>query len=186
VWVTYRPDMPKYSTGSGGSGGDGGACELCGAESGSLRRATVAGAELLVCSDCAPHGSGGSGSGGSDGRDRSRGNADADDEDRNRKREAARNAARVYDAATGDSEHWEEEGTDYEDDRLPYLVSEYGDRVESGRQAVGLTVEELAERVDADADDVLAVEQNRAARAGVGGSVVRHIEEELEVTLVDE
>lgn len=171
MWVTYAADMPKYSTGSSGGGGDGGACELCGGDGGSLRRATVAGAELLVCSDCAPHGSENSGDG---------------DDGRNRERETARNAARVYDAATGDSEHWEEEGTDYEDDRLPYLVSSYGERVEDGRQSVGLTVEELAEQIDVDDDDILAVEQNRAARAGVGGSIIRRIEKELDLTLVDE
>ena len=47
--------MAKYST--GGVGGDsGGACELCGAEGRELRTATVAGARLEVCEECAHHG----------------------------------------------------------------------------------------------------------------------------------
>ena len=48
--------MAKYSTGSGGGGDSGDACELCGKETGDLRRANVAGADLLVCGSCAPHG----------------------------------------------------------------------------------------------------------------------------------
>ena len=36
--------MAKYSTGSGGGDDDGDACELCGHETSSLQRATVAGA----------------------------------------------------------------------------------------------------------------------------------------------
>jgi ribosome-binding protein aMBF1 (putative translation factor) len=174
--------MAKYSTGGGGGGGDGESCELCGRDTANLRTANVAGAELLVCSDCAPHGESGrrSGGGSRDGGDRT----DADEP--NRKKRAAQNAARMYDAGRGDSRHWEEEGTDYEKDRLPYLVRDYGERAEAARQDAGLTVEELAAALDADEDDVLAVEQGRAARAGVGGSTVRRIEEHLDVTLVEE
>jgi ribosome-binding protein aMBF1 (putative translation factor) len=177
--------MAKYSTGSGGGDDDGDACELCGHETSSLERANVAGANLLVCSDCAPHGepSGGrrSGSGSSDG---SGPRTDADEP--NRRKRAARNAARIYDASRGNTKRWEEEGTDYESDRLPYLVSGYGDRVEAARQDAGLTVAELAAELGADEDDVLAVEQGRATRAGVGGSLVRAVEERLGVDLVDE
>ncbi len=172
--------MPKYSTGNAGGGGDADACELCGREGTSLQRATVAGADLLVCSNCAPHGestgagnqSGESGGGGTDERDR--------------KRRAAQRQARVYDAATGDSTRWEEEGTDYEEDRLPYLVREYGEQAEQARQDAGLTVEELADQLGVEQDDVLAVEQGRAARANVGGSVVRALQERLDVKLVED
>jgi len=188
--------MTKYSTGSSGGGGEGDACELCGRETGSLERAEVAGAALLVCSNCAPHddsagrggGSGRSGRGGGGGG--SRGGADSgsrtDGNEPNRKKRAARNTARIYDASRGNTDRWEREGTDYEEDRLPYLVSGYGERVESARQDAGLTVEELAADVEAFADDVLAVEQGRATRAGVGGSVVRALEERLGVGIVDE
>ncbi len=174
--------MAKYSTGGGGGGGDGESCELCGRDSGSLRKANVAGAELLVCSECAPHGDDDRRSG-SDGR-RDRGQR-RDDESTRTKR-AAQNAARMYDAGRGDSTHWEESGTDYEEDRLPYLAGGYGERAETARQDAGLTVEELAAELDVSEDDVLAVEQGRASRAGVGGSVVRAIEERLAVELVDE
>jgi hypothetical protein len=47
--------MPKYSTGSSGGSDGGDACELCGSETSSLQRANVAGADLLVCSECQPH-----------------------------------------------------------------------------------------------------------------------------------
>ncbi len=187
--------MAKYSTGSGGGGGDGGACELCGRESSNLQRANVAGAQLLVCSNCRPHddarkgrggsgsrgggGSGGGSPGGSSGGPSGGGAA-------NRKKEVARKQAKVYDAATGDSTRWEKEGTDYEKDRLPYLVSGYDDRAVEARREAGLTVEELAVELEVDEDDLLAVEQGRAARAGVGGSVVRAIEDRLDVELVDE
>jgi ribosome-binding protein aMBF1 (putative translation factor) len=170
--------MAKYSTGGGGGSDDGGACELCGRETSKLRRANVAGASLLVCPDCAPH---------DDTSERDRGGSDGrDDEPRNRKKRAARNAARVYDASRGDSKHWEREGTDYESDRLPYLRSGYDRLVESARQEAGLQVSELATELEVEEDDLLAVEQGRAARAGVGGSVVRKLEERLGVRLVEE
>ena len=187
--------MAKYSTGGGGGGDDGDACELCGRETTDLKRATVAGAKLLVCSDCRPHddagnapsGHGGSsgGSGGSSGG--SSGGASSESTGtESRKKEIARKQAKMYDSATGDSKHWEEGGTNYESDRLPYLVSGYGETVAEARQDAGLTVEELAEELDVDEDDLFAVEDGRAATAGVGGSVVRALEERLGVEIVDE
>lgn len=173
--------MTKYSTGREGGGGDGDACELCGGESTKLRRANVAGAELLVCPDCAPHGANRK----KERKKRER-QGSRDEEEPSRTKRAAQKQARVYDAAGGDSTHWEKEGTDYESDRLPYLVSGYGEAAEQARQDAGLTVEELAAELDLDEDDVLAVEQGRAARANVGGSVVRALQERLDVALVDE
>ncbi|WP_348610426.1 helix-turn-helix domain-containing protein [Halobaculum rarum] len=177
--------MAKYSTGSGGGGGSGDACELCGREDTSLSEANVAGARLLVCGDCAPHDdnarSGGSGRAGGGGGGGGRG---ADEP--NRKKRAAQNVAKAMDASTGDSRHWEEEGTDYEEDRLPYLVKGYGEVVTEARQDAGMTAEDLAAEVGVDADQIHAVEDGRAARAGVGGSTVRGIEQALDVTLVDE
>ncbi|MFO8115539.1 MAG: transcriptional regulator [Halorubrum sp.] len=184
--------MAKYSTGGGGGGDDGDACELCGRETTNLQRATVAGAKLLVCSDCRPHDDagnapdsrGGSGSGGGGG---SPGGASAESSGpESRKKELARKQAKMYDSVTGDSKHWEEGGTSYESDRLPYLVSGYGDDVSAARQDAGLTVEELADELGVDEDDVFAVEDGRAATAGVGGSVVRALEERLGVEIVDE
>jgi len=163
--------MPKYSTGGGSEGGDGDACELCGTTSDDLRRATVAGATLSVCADCAPH---------DDAETKS------DNETTDRDRRAAQNTAKVADAAGGDSTHWEEEGTDYESDRLPYLVSDYGDRVERARQGAGYQRDELAAELDVEENELLAVEQGRATRAGVGGSLIRSLESHLDVTLVDE
>ncbi|MFA1611481.1 helix-turn-helix domain-containing protein [Halobellus rubicundus] len=180
--------MPKYSTGSGGGGGDGDSCELCGRATGSLRRANVAGAELLVCEDCAPHDDSRkqSGSGAGAGAGTGGGNGAGGDSGPSRKKRAAQRQARMYDQAKGDSSHWEESGTDYERDRLPYLVTGYGERTETARQEAGLTTEELAAELDVAEDDVVAVEQGRATRAGVGGSLIRALEERLDVDLVDE
>ena len=166
--------MAKYST--GGVGGDSsGACELCGAENRSLETARVAGAELEVCGECARHGDdSGGGSGGGD---------DADEE-RSRRKKAAQNTARIDDARTVDTDF--EEGTDYEDDPLPYLVSGYGELVEDARQDVGLQADELAAELDVDEDDVVAVEQGRAARANVGGSVIEALEDRLGIELAEE
>lgn len=165
--------MAKYST--GGVGGDaGGACELCGAEGRDLETQTVAGARLQVCEECARHGD-----------DRGSGGGGGGEEDRDRKREAARNTARIHDARKGDPEHWEE-GADYEDDPLPYLVRDYGERLREARQAAGLQPAELADELGADEADLLAVEQGRANRAGIGGSLVQALEERLDVELIEE
>jgi ribosome-binding protein aMBF1 (putative translation factor) len=174
--------MAKYSTGSGGGGDAGDACELCGTETGDLRRANVAGADLLVCGSCAPHGER-RGGGRSSGQG---GSGDDSAFEGNRKKRAAQRAAKLYDKQKGDPSHWEQEGTNYEKDRLPYLVSGYGDQVEEARQAAGLQVAELAAELDVEEADLLAVEQGRASRAGVGGSVIRALEERLDVRLVDE
>ncbi len=176
--------MAKYSTGSGGGGDAGDACELCGKETGDLRRANVAGADLLVCGSCAPHGDQ-RGGGGRDRSDSASANEDSGFEG-NRKKRAAQRAAKLYDRQKGDPTHWEKEGTNYEKDRLPYLVSGYGDIVEEARQSEGLQLEELATELDVEEADLLAVEQGRASRAGVGGSVVRALEDRLGVRLVDE
>ena len=171
--------MAKYSTGGGGSG-DSETCELCGADA-SLRTAEVAGATLQLCPDCAdqhdespaPGGQSGTASGGDGSEDRDRG------------RRAARNTARIHDAAAGNSDHWED-GADYDDDQLPYLVTGYGSVVTEARQDAGLQPAELAEAVGADESDVIAVEQGRATKAGVGGSLIEALEAELGVDLVDE
>ncbi len=173
--------MAKYSTGSGGSGDDGGSCELCGRESTDLQRANVAGADLLVCSDCAPHGENRHTD-----RKQDRDRTSRDEAEPRREKRAAQSAARVFDASRSDTSHWEEEGTDYERDRLPYLVSNYGERVEQARQDAGYQLEELAAELDVDEDDLLAVEQGRAARANVGGSVIEKLEAALDITLAEE
>ena len=187
--------MPKYSTGDGGGDGSGDACELCGRETADLARATVAGATLRVCAACRSHDDAGNAPGGQSerqGDDRgerggSAGGAGSDTaRPQSRSQELANKQAKVYDAATSGSARWEEEGTNYESDRLPYLVTGYGDRATAARQDEGLTVTELAAALEADEADVLAVEDGRATTADVGGSLVRAIEDRLDVTLVDE
>lgn len=173
--------MAKYSTGSGSGGGSGDACELCGKETGRLQEANVAGATLLVCGDCAPHGE-------TKKKERRRTGQDQEQRDDrpSRKKRAARNTARMMDAGKADSKHWEEEGTHYERDRLPYLVSDYDDRVTAAREDAGLTIEDVAAELEVDADDLRAVERGDATRAGVGGSVIRKLEDRFGVALADE
>lgn len=172
--------MAKYSTGSGGGGDDGDACELCGSETKSLRKANVAGAELLVCSDCEPMGKNKN----KDRKKRQQQEGTRDGTRTNRKKRAAQNTAKLQDASTGNSD-WVK-NTDYDDDSLPYLVSGYGERVTEARQDAGMTTEEVALELGVDEEDVLAVEEGRATRAGVGGSVIAGLEQLFDVTLADE
>ncbi|MFB1062508.1 multiprotein-bridging factor 1 family protein [Natrinema sp. H-ect4] len=180
--------MAKYSTGSSGGGG-GTNCELCGAESNSLRLATVAGAELEVCPDCAPHDDSQT-----HGRDRNRGGGNSSgsgssggssSDGPSRTQKAAQNVAKANPVWDGDSEHWESEGTNYDDDQLPYLVSDYGETLVEARRDAGLQREELADELGAPEKDLLAVEQGRATQAGVGGGLIEALEERLDVTLAE-
>ena len=164
--------MAKYSTGGGGTGSSE-SCELCGAKEVPLQTANVAGATLNVCGDCAQHGDGSS---------------DTDTEDRereqDRKKRAAQNAARMHDAQQGDAEHWQD-GADYDDDQLPYLVADYGDQLTEARQDAGLQTAELADEIGVDESDIIAIEQGRATQAGIGGSVIEAIEDTLDVELAE-
>ncbi|ELY57362.1 helix-turn-helix domain-containing protein [Natronococcus jeotgali] len=172
--------MAKYSTGSS-AGGGGTSCELCGTESDSLRPAQVAGAELEVCPECAPHDDAqkrGGNRGGSRSRDRR-------DDEPSRKQKAAQNVAKANPVWDGDSEHWEQEGTNYDDDPLPYLVSEYGSAVVEARREAGYQREELADELGVPEADLLAVEQGRATQAGVGGGLIAALEDRLEITLAE-
>jgi ribosome-binding protein aMBF1 (putative translation factor) len=164
--------MAKYSTGGGLDSGD--SCELCGAAGVETQSVNVAGAQLEVCSDCAQH---------DDTAQRDQQSSDRDEQDR--KRTAAQNTARVFDATRGDSTHWES-GADYDDDQLPYLVSDYDEVVTEARQQAGYQLGELADELDVEESDLLALEQGRAIQAGLGGSVVAAVEEFLDVALVDE
>jgi ribosome-binding protein aMBF1 (putative translation factor) len=170
--------MAKYSTGGSDGGGGAGTCELCGTATDDLERVTVEGATLSVCPNCADLGDvegGGTSKSGGDPGGRE-----------NRRKRAAQNTAKAMDAVAGDSTHWEKEGTDYEEDRLPYLVSDYGKLVEAARQDAGFQREELAAEIGVDENELLAVEQGRATSASVGGSVIRALEAALDIDLVEE
>lgn len=164
--------MAKYSTGGSSDKGNGGSCELCGASSGSLKTASIAGATLEVCSACAPH-------------DDAQKKRDEHSKESDRKKRAARKVAEIQDTQGGDSTRWEREGTNYADDPLPYLVSGYGDRLKEARQSAGLQIHELAESLNVPEEQIAAVEQSRAARAGVGGSVIEELESELDIELAE-
>ena len=161
--------MAKYSTGSSTQDDAGEACELCGTESGSLTEATIEGATLLVCSSCAPHDDG----------------SDETDDSTGRDTQSPTSGQATTPIWDSDTEHWEEEGTDYDRDPLPYLKPEYGETVTQARQDAGLTLEELAAEIDVATDDLLAVEQGRAARANVGGSVIETLEDHFEISIAE-
>ncbi|WP_135824332.1 helix-turn-helix domain-containing protein [Halorussus ruber] len=165
--------MAKYSTGGSSGGGGGGSCELCGKSSDSLTEANVAGAQLQVCSECASH------------NDNAKTDSETDRE-RERNRKAAQNTAKASGVYDGDSSRWEEEGTNYDDDPLPYLVTDYGEKVERARQDAGLQRDELAEELEISENDLLAVEQGRANQANVAGSLVEALEDRLDVQLAEE
>lgn len=166
--------MAKYSTGGSDADSDGTACELCGETSDSLEEATVAGATLLVCQSCAPH-------------DDSPQQASSEQStDRDRPDRTAEHLSETSELWDGDSSRWEQEGADYDTDQLPYLVSGYDELVTTARQDKGYTQTELAEQAGISQDDLLAVEQGRAARAGVGGSVIEALEQQLEIQLSEQ
>lgn len=171
--------MAKYSTGGSRGGSSDGTCELCGQTTESLTTATVAGAELNVCSNCANLDE--SKKTGGHGRDENQPRSEAD-----RRKRAAQNTAKQLDSAKSESNYWEEHGSNYDADQLPYLVSDYGERVTNARQDAGFTQEELAEELDLDENDLLAVEQGRATQANVGGSVIRTLEDRFDISLSEE
>jgi ribosome-binding protein aMBF1 (putative translation factor) len=163
--------MAKYSTGSGG-GSSSESCELCGAGNVETQQVNVAGAQLSVCSDCAQH------------DDNATQTDDSSRDGESRKKRAAQNTAKMHDAAKADSSHWES-GADYDEDQLPYLVSDYDDVVTDARQDAGYQLGELAAELGVDEGDLLALEQGRAMQANLGGSVVAAVEEFLSVDLVE-
>ncbi|WP_323676588.1 multiprotein-bridging factor 1 family protein [Halorubellus sp. PRR65] len=173
--------MAKYSTGGSSGGGDGDTCELCGAASENLSMANVAGARLNVCASCAPH----------DDTETKRSSNDTGSEsgsggERDRKRRAVQNAAKANDVWDSDSGHWEEEGTNYDDDQLPYLHNDYGKTVTEARQERGLQREEFAEELGATEADIIAIEQGRATQAGIGGGLIAAIEDYLDVEISEQ
>ncbi len=171
--------MTKYSTGGSAGAGDGGACELCGAQTDVLREASIAGATLSVCRSCAPH---------DDSKRRSsrRGSgSSSQDPEQTRKRRAAQRTAQLSDTLQGDSSHWEKHGTNYDDDPLPYLVTGYGDRVREARENAELELGDLASELGIDEAELQAVEEGRAARAGIGGGLIAALESRLDVTLAE-
>ena len=65
---------------------------------------------------------------------------------------------------------------------LYLLHTSYGQRTETKEHDCA---RQLADEIGADEDDVVAVEQGRAARAGVGGSLIEALEELLDVELAE-
>lgn len=167
--------MAKYSTGGGGGEREGEACELCGSTDGPFKEARVAGATLLVCPSCAPHG---------ESSRRSRSGTSTSDSSGERKRRAARSLAELRDAQQADA-HWAESGTNYEEDRLPYLKPGYDEIVREARREAGIQLDELARELEVPEEELLAIEQGRAARAGIGGSLVERLEERFDIELIE-
>lgn len=173
--------MPKYSTGGsarGGPSGDATACELCGNESSSLQDANIAGAQLSVCSECSPHNdSDTSSDDGENGRD--------DEAESDRKRKAIQNAAQHSDYLNKDTSRWENEGANYNDDQLPYLMEGYAETLQTARREVNLTHDELAEEIGATGQDIELMESGQIRSTSIGGSTIAALEQFLGIQLSD-
>lgn len=183
--------MPKYSTGGRRGEREETACELCGEPADTLTDATVAGAELVVCTSCASHNDTPQTERDSETQPPTEPPASASDDvdhegdthpQTSRQDRAAHGTSSLWDS---DTTHWEEGGVNYEADRLPYLVSDYDDRVRRAREAAGLTRDEVAAKLTITQREVFVVEQGNAVTAGIGGSTITALEDYLDVTLTD-
>lgn len=177
--------MPKYSVNSDDddtSDESATACEMCGDEDADLHTADIAGATLQVCASCAPQ---------MDEPEQSSSNKPEQQDDNNDSSLSDTSGAGEqptpgYTIGRTDSKHWEEDGTNYEQDPTPYLTDNYAKLVTAARQDAGYTKEEFAKEIGITVAALDAVEAGAAASNGVGGSVVSAIEKELDVSLVDE
>lgn len=168
--------MTKYSTGSSGESDGGESCELCGAVTDELVTVSIAGADLSVCSTCRQHDENfeeASASGPSPGQKTRTAGYDQGNQEPS--------TSPLWDS---DTTKWEREGANYDSDQLPYLVDGYGELVQEERVAMGFTLEELADELEASRKELFAVEQGNAATMGVSGSVIHRLEEYLGVSLV--
>lgn len=179
--------MAKYSTGNAKSTSSSdvseGACELCGTDSDSLQTVKVSGATLQACSSCANHNDNATKQDGDDGeRDDSDPVGQTDDNSKDRRTQhLSENGGYL----NNDTSHWEQNGTNYEDDQLPYLVSGYAKSVTDARKARDLSQGELAEEVDTREELIQAIETNSLRDAGVGGELLSRVETFLEIEIID-
>lgn len=164
--------MAKYSIDSDDSDesteSTGDVCEMCGKETDSLEVAEVAGATLTVCADCSPDSSDSEGT-----RDEDEGNRTADAIQR-----ASENSA------TPDSS-WAQDA-DYSDDQLPYLVDDYGEKIEAEREERELTQEELADKVGLGVAMLRVLENEQASRSNIGRSDIESVADFLDVEIIEE
>lgn len=151
----------------------GGTCELCGNEADKLQSASIEGASLDVCSDCAP----------SD--DREDNSEPRDEGSTNRKKEVINKATKNADEALPDSS-WAEEGVGYNEDSLPYLVKDYGKVVTNARQEEDMSQEDLADAIGVGVKIIRVIEQGQASSNDVGGQTIQLLEEELDITLEED
>lgn len=177
--------MPKYSTGGGGGTSNGETCELCGAPAETLSEAIIAGARLSVCTDCTSHDE--QRSMRKDEGERTANNSVSQTNRTFRSGQGIRSDSRQGTSPLWDSDtnHWEEGGINYDSDQLPYLVSDYGDRVQTARERQGLTREEVAEETDIATQDLLLIEQGKASTSTIGDTAINALEAYFDVTLTE-
>lgn len=181
--------MPKYSIGDGGH--ESGACEICGESADDLTDATISGADLRVCDDCATHGvrdqtdSSPADQPASDSMPTSADPANQEDEPATQSpahRNTGPDTSLLWDS---DTSHWEESGVNYERNRLPHLVPDYAECVRTARLAADLSPADLVDELAITEQELSAIEQGEAATAGIGGSIITMLEDSLEVTLTE-
>lgn len=171
--------MPKYSTGETTLSSSGTACELCGTESSSLNDVEISGASLSVCSECSPHDDSKTASEGASGSRETTREGTGNEEEFGQ-RDGVTGA--LWD---GDTTHWEKQGTGYESDQLPHLVTDYSKIVTDARKEAGLTVDEVARELGVDELSVLSVERGQAVQSEVGGSLIEDLESLLDISIIN-
>lgn len=175
--------MPKYSTGdtpSQSSAETATACELCGQDASTLTDATIAGAQLSVCTDCNPHDDSTSSKQPTDDQDTSTTEHIEDNQD------LTVSTTNPSSYLNQDTSHWEANGTNYDKDKLPYMTTNYGSKMKTARQEHGLTQEELAERIQVEPQDIELMESGQIRSTDIQGSHVAAIEEKLKIRLSDQ
>lgn len=164
--------MAKYSTNTTQtSTSDGTVCELCGTTTETLTTAEIAGADLSVCESCSPH-------------DESTQTTDSESSTKSESTDAIMKAtddhASLWDR---DTRSLEQNGPKYTDDRLPHLISDYGEQIKDARITAGLTETELADELDIEEMTIITLEQGSAVEENIGGSVIRKLEEKFDIVL---
>lgn len=171
--------MAKYSVNSNSSErstterSKGGFCEKCGEETSYLHSATIAGASLEVCAECKPEES-------SDSKNTSNG-------DKKSTKDLVNENTRTAGVDADPDSSWAEQGLNYEgEDKVPYLVPNYGSIVQEKREEKGWSLEKLSEESDVGTGVIQIIEQNQASSESIKESLIKSIEDTLEVTIREE
>lgn len=175
--------MTKYSTGSSGEDPDpndeGANCSLCG-DSDNLTTGTVAGAEVVLCKDCAGENS-------TDNEpDRDQGNQQDDVTSSNSANSDQDQSTGGYTITNPDSSWVEEKRPNYGNADTPYLHTDYSSVIDDVMNETDVTVEDISESTGVEKDRVQAVVDGRAVTEDIGANEIEAIERYLDIEIVDQ